>query len=83
MFTQTANMTQHEVIILLEEMDDDVMEAMVKHEGPTQIINLLIKNQADNIVFGELFNYDDLEDWMRCVVAKEERRNEIFLNYQQ
>jgi hypothetical protein len=57
-------MTQHEVITLLEEMDDDVMEAMVKHEGSTQIINLLIKNQVDNIVFGELFNSDDLEDWM-------------------
>jgi hypothetical protein len=57
-------MTQHEVITYAEEMDDDVMEAMVKHEGSTQIINLLIKNQVDNIVFGELFNYDDLEDWM-------------------
>jgi hypothetical protein len=76
-------MTQHEVITLLEEMDDDVMEAMVKHESPTQIINLLIKNQANNIVFGELFNSNDLEGWMRCVVTEEERRNEIFLNYQQ
>lgn len=76
-------MTQHEVITFLEEMDDDVMEAMVKHEGSTQIINLLIKNQVDNIVFGELFNHDDLEDWMWCAATEEERRNEIFLNYQQ
>ncbi len=59
------------------------MDAMVKHEGSTQIINLLIKNQVDNIVFGELFNSDDLEDWMWCVATEEERRNEIFLNYQQ
>jgi len=57
-------MTQHEVITFLEEMDDDVMEVMVKHESPTQIINLLIKNQVDHIVFGELSDYDDLEDWM-------------------
>jgi len=76
-------MTQHEVITLLEEMDDDVMETMVKHESPTQIINFLIKTQAVNIVFGELFDYDDLEDWMRCVATEEERRNEIFLNHQQ
>ncbi len=62
-------MTQHEVITYAEEMDDDVMEAMVKHEGSTQIINLLIKNQVDNIVFGELFNYDDLEDWMWCATT--------------
>jgi predicted subunit of tRNA(5-methylaminomethyl-2-thiouridylate) methyltransferase len=45
-------MIQYEVITLLEEMDDDVMEAMVKHESPTQIINFLIKNQIVNIVFG-------------------------------
>lgn len=76
-------MTQHEVITLLEEMDDDVMETMVKHESPTQIINFLIKTQVVNIVFGELFDYDDLEDWMRCVATEEERRNEIFLNHQQ
>jgi hypothetical protein len=41
----------------------------------------LIKNQADNIVFGKLFNSDDLEDWMWCVTTEEERRNEIFLNF--
>ncbi len=76
-------MTQHEVITFLEEMDDDVMELMVKHESPTQIINLLIKNQVDHIVFGELSDYDDLEDWMRYATTKEEIRNEIFLNYQQ
>lgn len=69
------------MINLLEEMDDDVMETMVKHEGPIQILNLLIKNQVDNIVFGELSNFDDLEDWMWCTTTKEERRNEIFLNY--
>jgi predicted subunit of tRNA(5-methylaminomethyl-2-thiouridylate) methyltransferase len=45
-------MSQYEVITLLEEMNDDVMEAMVKHEGPTQTINFLIKNQAINIVSG-------------------------------
>jgi mannose-1-phosphate guanylyltransferase len=83
MFIQTTDMTLHEVITLLEEMGDDVMEAMVKHEVSTQIINLLIKNQADNIVLGELFNFDDLEDWMQCVTTKEERRNEIFLKFQQ
>ncbi len=31
------------------------MEAMVKLEGPIQIINLLIENQADNTMFGESF----------------------------
>jgi hypothetical protein len=48
-------MTQHEAITLLEEMGDDGMEAMVKLERPIQIINLLINNQVDNVVFGEIF----------------------------
>jgi hypothetical protein len=69
-------MTQHEMIILLEEMNDDVMETMVKHEGSIQIINLLIKNQADNIVFRELSNFE----WeIGCDMLQQ--RNEIFLNY--
>ncbi len=55
MFTQTVDMTQHEAIPQLEEMGDDGMEAMVKLEGPIQIINLLIENQADNTMFGESF----------------------------
>ncbi len=54
-FTQTIDMTQHEAITLLEEMGDDGMEAMVKLERPIQIINLLINNQVDNVVFGEIF----------------------------
>ncbi len=69
-------MTQHEMIILLEEMNDDVMETMVKHEGSIQIINLLIKNQADNIVIRELSNFE----WeIGCDMLQQ--RNEIFLNY--
>jgi hypothetical protein len=54
-FTQIVDMTQHEAITLLEKMGDDVMEAMVKLERPIQIINLLIENQTNNIVFGESF----------------------------
>ncbi len=52
-FTKIVDMTQHEVITLLEEMGDDGMEVMVKLEGPIQIINLLIENQVDDIMFGE------------------------------
>jgi hypothetical protein len=54
-FTQIVDMTQHEAITLLEKMGDDGMEAMVKLERPIQIINLLIENQTNNIVFGESF----------------------------
>ncbi len=36
---------------LLEEIED-----MVRQEGPTQIINLFIEDQTDNIMFEELSN---------------------------
>lgn len=46
---------------LLEEMEDDGMEDMVGLERPMQIINLFIEDQIDNIMFGKLFNSDDLD----------------------
>lgn len=84
-FTQIVDMTQHEAITLLEKMGDDGMEAMVKLERPIQIINLLIENQTNNIVFGESFLILMIQK-TKCGVLqqrKKEARNEIFFNYQQ
>jgi len=50
--TRTTKVNQQGVRTLLEEIEDDGMEDMVKQEGPTQIINLLIKDQTNNIMFG-------------------------------
>lgn len=79
-FTQIVDMTQHEAITLLEKMGDDGMEAMVKLERPIQIINLLIENQTNNIVFGESFLILMIQN-TKCGVLqrrKKEARNEIF-----
>lgn len=61
---QTTKVDQQGVRTLLEEMEDDEMEDMVRQEGPPQIINLLVENQIDNIMFGELSDSNDLGDWM-------------------
>jgi len=34
----------------------------VKHEGPNQILNLLLEDQTQNIIFGEISNFEDYED---------------------
>jgi hypothetical protein len=70
---QIRKVDQQGVRTFLEEMED-----MVRHEGLTQIINLLVEDQIDNIMFRELFDSDDLGDWMRCVAEEEEKRNDIF-----
>jgi hypothetical protein len=56
---------------------------MVRQERPMQIINLLVEDQTNNIMFGKLPNSDDLGDWMRCATEEEERKNGIFLSQQQ
>jgi hypothetical protein len=61
-------------------MEDDGMEDMVGQERSMQIINLLIEDQTDNIMFGELSNSNDLGDWMQCVTEGEGRKNGIPLN---
>lgn len=81
--TQTTKVDQQGVRTLLEKIEDDGMEDMVKQEGPIQIINLLVENQTNNIMFRKLSDSNDLGDWMQCVAKEKERRNNIFLNKQQ
>lgn len=43
-------------------------------------MNLILKEQTDNVVFGDIFEYQDYEDWIKCVVEDEKRKNEQFLD---
>jgi hypothetical protein len=43
------------------------------------MVNLLLEEQTNNIIYGELLDFEDFEDWIRCVSGEEERRNEIFV----
>jgi hypothetical protein len=56
------------------------MDCFVMHEGPKQMINLLLEEQTNNLVFGKLSDLDDFEDYLKCVDEEEQRRNEIFFN---
>ncbi len=47
-----------------EEMQDDKMDCFVMQEGPNQMVNLLLEEQTDNIIYGELSNSKDFEDWI-------------------
>ncbi len=47
---------------MVEEMQDDGMELMVVQEGPNQMVNLLLEEQTNNIVFRKLFDSDNFED---------------------
>lgn len=35
-------------------------------------MNLLLKNQTKNTIFGEISDYEDYEDWMKCVSKEED-----------
>jgi DNA relaxase NicK len=43
------------------------------------MVNLLLEEQTNNIIYGELLHFKDFEDWIRCVSGEEEKRNEIFV----
>jgi hypothetical protein len=47
-------------------------------ERPNQITNLLLEEQIDNIIFGQLSNYEDFENDMKCVVKYDNMWNEAF-----
>ncbi len=44
------------------------------------MINLLLEEQTNNLIFGELSDSNDFEDYLKCVDEEEHKRNEIFFN---
>ncbi len=52
------------------------LETFVKEEGPNQIKNLILEEQANNVMFGDIFKYDDYENWNICIAEDKEKRNE-------
>lgn len=62
----------------MEELQDNRLDTFVMQERPNQSINLLLEEQIDNIIFGQLSNYEDFENYMRCVVKDDNMWNEAF-----
>jgi hypothetical protein len=59
---------------------DNGLETFMQEEGQNQIMNLILEEHADNVMFGDISEFEDYEDWIRYIVEDEERRNEQFLN---
>ncbi len=57
---------------------DNKLDLFVQNEGPHLIMNLLLEEQVNKIMFGEITNFNDFEDWLCCVNQDEERKNEQF-----
>jgi len=55
---------------------DNGLETFVQEKGPNQIMNLIMEEHADNVMFGDIVESNDYEDWIRCIVKDEKRRNE-------
>jgi hypothetical protein len=47
-------------------------------ERPNQIINLLLEEKTNNIIFGQLSNYEDFENHMKCLVKDDNMWNGAF-----
>jgi len=43
------------------------------------MMNLILEEHANNVMFGDISKSNDYEDWIRCDAKDEERRNEQIL----
>ncbi len=70
-------------LLIHSKEDEDLMDNgsrfFVQHEGPNQVMNLILEKQAHNVFFSEISNSDDLDDQMQCVAQDEDIRNEQFM----
>jgi hypothetical protein len=63
---------------MAKELMDNGLETFVQKEGPNQILNQLLEEQIQNVIFGEFFDFDDFGDWISCAAEDEDRRKQIF-----
>ncbi len=57
-----------------DEFGDDGLEKLVKSEGPPEILQLILQEQADDFMNQELTDVDDYADWMKWVADAEQSR---------
>jgi hypothetical protein len=43
-------------------------------------MNLILKKRTDNVLFGKVYNSNDLEYYMRCVEHDDDKRNKQFIS---
>ncbi len=62
----------------VEELIENKLNLFVQNEDLRHIMNLLLEKQVNMVMFGEISDFDDFKDQLRCVNQDEERRNEQF-----
>jgi hypothetical protein len=48
----------------IEDLNDNGFESFVRKERPNQIMNLIMVEQINNVLFGKTSNCDDYENWI-------------------
>jgi len=61
-----------------DEFGDTGMEELVKSEGPQEILQLILQEQADNFMKEEITDADDYADWIQWVFDVEQGKQVIF-----
>ncbi len=60
-----------------DEFGEDELEKLVKSEGPPEILQLILQEQADDFMNEELIEADDYADWIRWVADAEQSRRVV------
>jgi hypothetical protein len=60
------------------EFGDTELEDLVKSEGPQEILQLILQEQADGFMKEEITNADDYADWIRWVSDAEQGRQAMY-----
>ncbi|CAM6077042.1 unnamed protein product [Sphagnum tenellum] len=60
-----------------DEFGDTKMEELVKSEGPQEILQLILQEQADNFMKEEITDADDYVDWIQWVSDAEQGKQVI------
>ncbi len=59
------------------EFSDTELEELVLMEGPQQILQLTLQEQADNFIREEITDADDYADWIKWVVDAEQKKQAL------
>ncbi len=60
------------------EFGDTKLEDLVKSEGPQEILQLILQEQADGFMKEEIADADDYADWIRWVSYAEQGRQAMY-----
>lgn len=71
---EQTKMFLHGNLEVAKDLTENGLEAFVQKESLSQIMSLLLEEQLDNLMFGEISDTNDFEDQIRCVKQEEKAR---------